>query len=316
MPRKLISKPKPPTITIGLDAEWQQVNATIRNDLLSYQAFVYNPDTGLTFSYIYKPKKNFRGRYPRLTLGEFLGLVLYRARKNHVIDDYPRSITLAGHFTRADLSMFEDFHPILKRKLAAVHGTYVTTSRRLPLRLALPDGERRVTLSVVDTLLAPPKSKLADIGDRLGLPKLDIMPGYAIEEMERFRTEQSDAFDAYAIRDAEIAARYVISVHDLYKRLGIKGRPPTTAAAGVAKFKTFFAGKDEWLEFTGQSPESSSKARKPLRTALMACVFAPRRLPRRHEHDLSCRLFASRARSFRRRSCWCVLHVARRNFMA
>ena len=58
--------------------------------------------------------------------------------------------------------------PSLKRKLAAVHGTYVTTNRRLPLRLALPDGERRVTLSVVDTmLLAPPKSSLAIIGEQL-----------------------------------------------------------------------------------------------------------------------------------------------------
>ena len=163
MPRKLISKPKPPTITIGLDTEYQFNAKTGLNDLLSYQAFVYNPDTGLTFSYIHKPKKNYRGKYPRLTLGEFLGLVLYEARKKRVIDDYPRSITLAGHFTRADLCMFADFHPSLKRKLAAVHGTYVTTNRRLPLRLVLPDGERRVTLSVVDTmLLAPPKSSLAD----------------------------------------------------------------------------------------------------------------------------------------------------------
>ena len=186
-------------------------------------------------------------------LGEFLGLVLYEARKNYVIDDYPRSITLACHFSRADLGMFADFHPSLKRKLAAVRGTYVTTHRRLPLRLVLPDGERRVSLSVVDTmLLAPPKSSLAIIGEQLALPKLEIMPGYSIEVMERYRTEQPEAFDAYAIRDAEIAARYAISIFDLFKQLGISGGKPTLGSAGVALFKLLFPNKEAWREFLGQ----------------------------------------------------------------
>jgi hypothetical protein len=274
MPRKLISKPKPPTITIGLDAEWQQFNETIRNDLLSYQAFVYNPDTRSAFSYIHKPKKNGRGKYPRLTLGEFLGLVLYEARKKGIIADYPNSITLAGHFIRADLSMFADFHTHLKRKLAAVHGTYVTTNRRLPLRLPLPDGERRVTLSVVDTmLLAPQKSSLAMIGDELGLPKLGIMSGYSIENMERYRTEQPEAFDAYALRDAEIAARYVISIFDLFKQLGISGGKPTLGSAGVAMFKRLFPNKEAWREFLGQDYRSDSKVWKPHPDAVLVCSF-------------------------------------------
>ena len=274
MPRKLISKPKPPTITIGLDAEWQQFNETIRNDLLSYQAFVYNPDTGSTFSYIHKPKKNGRGKYPRLKLGEFLGLALYEARKKGIIADYPNSITLAGHFIRADLSMFADFHTHLKRKLAAVHGTYVTTNRRLPLRLPLPDGERRVTLSVVDTmLLAPQKSSLAMIGDELGLPKLGIMSGYSIENMERYRTEQPEAFDAYALRDAEIAARYVISIFDLFKQLGISGGKPTLGSAGVAMFKRLFPNKKAWREFLGQDYRSDSKVWKPHPDAVLVCSF-------------------------------------------
>jgi DNA polymerase type B, organellar and viral len=276
MPRKLTSKPKPPTITIGLDAEWQFNAKTGLNDLLSYQAFVYNPDTGLTFPYIHKPKKNYRGRYPRLTLGEFLGLVIYEARKNHVIDDYPRSITVAGHFTRADLGMFADFHPILKRKLAAVHGTYVTTNRRLPLRLSLPDGERRVSLSVVDTmLLSPQKTSLSDIGAQLGLPKLEIMSDYSIEEMERYRIEQPEGFDAYAIRDAEIAARYVISIFDLFRQLGISGGKPTLGSAGVALFKLLFPNKEACREFLGQDYRSDGKVWKPHPDTIPVSSFSP-----------------------------------------
>jgi DNA polymerase type B, organellar and viral len=276
MPRKIAKKAKPSPLVIGIDDEYQFNAKTGLNDLLSCQAFVYNPGTGLTFSYIHKPKKNYRGRYPRPTLGEFLGLVLYAARKKRVIEDYPRSITLVGFFTRADLCMFDDFHTSLKRKLAAVRGTYVTTSRRLPLRLVLPDGERRVSLSVVDTrLLAPANSNLAMIGDQIGLPKFEIMEGYSIEEMERFRTEQPEAFDEYAIRDAEIAARYAISIFDLFRQLGISGGKPTLGSAGVALFKLLFPNKETWREFLGQDYKSESKTWRPHPDAILVSSFTP-----------------------------------------
>ena len=196
MPRKLVKKDKPAPLVIGIDTEYQERQRAQDkyNDLLSYQAFLYDQETGLSLPYIHKPKKNTRGKYPRLTLGELLGKVVYEAQEKCIISECPQSIILAGYFIRADLSMFADFHTGLKRKLAAVHGTYVTTKRRLPLHLILPDGVRRVTLAVVDTmLLAPPKSKLADIGDYLGLPKLEIVSGYSIEEMARFRAEQPEA---------------------------------------------------------------------------------------------------------------------------
>ena len=124
--------------------------------------------------------------------------------------------------------MFADFHTSLKRKIAAVQGTYVSTNRRLPLHLVLPDGTRRVTCTVVDSmLLAPPKSNLAAIGEYVGLPKSRSWTGYSIEEMERFREEQPEAFDEYALRDAEIAARYAVAIFNLFKELGISGiKPP------------------------------------------------------------------------------------------
>ena len=171
--------------------------------------------------------------------------------------------------------MFADFHTSLKRKLAAVHGTYVTTKRRLPLQLILPDGARRATLAVVDTMLiAPPKSKLADIGDYVGLPKIEIMDGYSIEEMERFREEQPEAFDEYAIRDAEIAARYAVSIFNLFAELGISGIKVTLGSAGVAMFKNLFADKKEWKSFLGHDPDSSGEVGRPLPTTALLSGFA------------------------------------------
>ena len=100
-----------------------------------------------------------------------------------------------------------------------------------------------------------------------GLPKLEIMPGYSIDDMARYRDEQPEAFDAYALRDAEIAALYASSIFDLLKSLGIPGSPPTLGAAGVAMFKRLFSKKEEWLAFLGQDTGPNSEKRRHWRPA-------------------------------------------------
>jgi hypothetical protein len=271
MPRK--RKPAPPKVLIGWDSEWQFNPKTKCNDVLSYQAHLINRDTGTEHSFIHYARLNWREKHVRLTLGEFLVRVLLSARKAGVIALYPQSIVLTGHFTRADLSMFSDFHSFLKRRLGAVHGTYVTTDRLLPINLPFPDGARRATVAVVDTmLLAPPKSSLAILGSHVDLPKLEIMSGYSIEDMARYREEQPEAFEAYGLRDAEIAARYASEISDLLKRLGISGRPPTLGAAGVALFKRLFPEKTDWLAFLGQDTGPNSNKRRQWKPA--SCVAA------------------------------------------
>jgi hypothetical protein len=261
-------KPAPPNVLIGFDCEWQYDSKTDRNSVLSYQAHLINRDTDFSYSFIRHVRPNYRGKHDRLTLAEFLVRVLFTALKAGVIASYPRLITLAGYFTRSDLCMFSDFHRFLKRRLAAVRGTYVTTDRLLPLNLPFPDGARRVTIAVVDTmLLAPEKSSLATLGSHIGRPKLEIMSGYSIEDMARYRDEQPEAFDAYALRDAEIAARYASSIFDLLNRLGIAGRAPTLGAAGVALFKLLFSKKADWLAFLGQDTGLNSEKRRQWKPA-------------------------------------------------
>jgi hypothetical protein len=172
--------------------------------------------------------------------------------------------------------MFSDFHRFLKRRLAAVHKTYVTTERLLPINLLFPDGGRRVIVGIVDTmLLAPPNSSLASLGSHIGLPKIEIMSGYSIEDMARYRQEQPAAFEAYALRDAEIAARYAGAIFDLLKSLGINGRVATLPAAGVALFKLLFPKKEHWLAFLGQDTGPNSEKRRQWKPAFHVAAFMP-----------------------------------------
>jgi hypothetical protein len=160
-----------PPLMVGFDTEWQLDLKADRNNVLSYQAHLINPETGWSHSFIRHVRPNYRGKYIRLSLVDFLVMVLLSALKAAVIGTFPRSIVLVGHFTRADLSMFAGFHTYLKRRLSAVRGTYATTERRLALTLPTPNGMRRVTVTIIDThLLAPEKSKLAALGDYIGLP--------------------------------------------------------------------------------------------------------------------------------------------------
>ncbi len=237
-------KSVPPKIVIGFDTEYQLDAKTNRNNVLSHQAFLINCDTGREY-HVIKHVRPYRGKYVRLSLDEFLVMVFLGALKAGAIATYPRSITLAAHFARADLSMFADFHSRLKRKFSPIRGTYASTVRRLSIKLSTPTGFRRLTIALVDTtLVAPDKSKLEKLGEYVGLDKLEIPLPYSIENMERYRDEQLEAFEGYALRDAEIAARYVVITQQMLEpHVGVRSFP-TLGAAGVAMFRRSLSKKD------------------------------------------------------------------------
>ena len=224
-------------------------------------------------------------------------------------------ITLACHFARADLCMFADYHSFLKRRLAAVRGTMVTTTRFLTLDLPFPDGKRRVTVSVIDTtLLAPPSSPLADLGAHIGLPKLEIMPGYSIAEMARYRDEQPEAFNAYALQDAEIAARYASQISNLFQELGIPGRAPTLGLCRGCVVQAPLA-EEGLARVPGSGHGIEQRKAPPLETCLLrrgAHAVHRRMLSRRHEHDFPRRLFAEWTSGVGYRSCRGLHDRARR----
>ena len=198
-----------------------------------------------------------------MSLAEFLVRVVCDAMKARILAIEPKRITMVGHFTCADLSMFSDFHTGLKTRVSAIRKTYVTPGQLMALDLPYVNGLRRTTVAVIDTgLLAPEKTKLAELGDLIGVPKLEIPAPYSITNMKRFLAEQPEAFKDYAIRDAEIAVRYALYVYGFFKSLGITSRVATIASAGAAMFRNQIPVKQCRLQFLGQDAGPRSEKRK------------------------------------------------------
>jgi hypothetical protein len=155
-------------------------------------------------------------------------------------------VLMVAHYSRAEISAFRDFEK-LKRQFDAVRGAFVTLQHResLMIDLRLPDG-RQVTAKVqlLDSfLLSPDNTKLANIGDVLGIPKLSIptvvdeadrvVPG--IERMDLVKARHPDAFKKYAEQDAVISAEWILQVARLCDEWGLKHIPPTISSMGVSK---------------------------------------------------------------------------------
>ncbi|MGL5224281.1 MAG: hypothetical protein ACRC8Q_02930, partial [Aeromonas sp.] len=118
-----------------------------------------------------------------------------------------------------------------------------------PAPIVLRDRNRREQQSIiefVDTLfLAPNKSPLSALGIMLGLPKVEIPDGYSIERMDELLAGNREAFEQYALRDAEIAARYALKVRDfLGGQFGLQKLPRSLGAVSVSVFRRLLKDAD------------------------------------------------------------------------
>ncbi len=127
----------------------------------------------------------------------------------------PKSIYLLGHFIRADFPAFSDFKDNA-RLTSNVRSTFVSIDSAIPVRFGEEDNPiAEFNVIVRDTiLLAPSNAKsLADIGDLLGFPKIQLgqtpkEEREIKENMARFRKERWSEFREYAIRDAQVCVRF------------------------------------------------------------------------------------------------------------
>lgn len=110
----------------------------------------------------------------------------------------------------------------------------VPPSTRETLILASGAGRVRIGVRFIDTMAyVPPGTSLRAVGSMIGLEKLDIDPPHSIERMAEFLRADKPAFEAYAMRDAEIAVRYFMQIQAFARdRLGIERLPAT--ASGLA----------------------------------------------------------------------------------
>jgi hypothetical protein len=211
-----------PTLIVGFDSEYER-SGQDRNDVLCLSFAVLDLQTGAMESGVLHVTDG-SDRRSRPTLAASLARVVSAAWKVGIISGAPDRILLAAHWSRADLPAFRGF-PKLKLRFDSPRKTYATTTKPTMMTLPLPSGPRRVSVTLVDTMLLAPagQQSLKALGAMLGMPKLELPPG-AIERMRDFRDEAPELFSRYAERDAEIAARYTHEVWRFFDGIGAAGQ--------------------------------------------------------------------------------------------
>ncbi|MEH6727830.1 MAG: DNA polymerase [Hyphomicrobiales bacterium] len=216
------------------------------NRVLSYQLWFLDTETGCSGGLVI-PIQNGHKKSGRMTLASLLTTGIEYAKRNDIIKGIPDKVILTAHFWRADLPALRDF-PKLKRKLDTVRNTYVSAKQPFVQKIRVNGRPHKLSITMVDTmLLAPAKfQSLANLGELLGVEKI-VLPEGMIETMDVLQTEDPELFDRYALRDAEISAKWVQKIMTFFdKELGIDTNnfPITLGSAAV---KTFTAGleKDE-----------------------------------------------------------------------
>ncbi|EMV06662.1 hypothetical protein [Escherichia coli] len=239
------------TLHIGFDTEYVFNPETRQNDILSYQSYVVLPDNTGISNILYPPDSQKKSR---LSFKEFLCQTITPLLETGVITKWPGIINIYAHFIRADIASFANFWSDYKILLKGIRGTVSSFKNRYGIDFD-EQQERRVkteqimfdkrtspprcsNVAFIDTLLIPPGGMgLAECGELLGLPKLTIPAPYSITNMREYLLGDRAGFEAYALRDAEIAVRYALQVRNFCAReLMIDRVPATIGAMAVSRF--------------------------------------------------------------------------------
>jgi hypothetical protein len=218
---------------IGIDAEWQRTEFGVENTVLSYQWFGLDGDR--EWSGIFYPESSDPEVNRRLTIGQWLSKALQEGFKGKT---WPKTVVLASHYTPAEMSVVKDFDK-LKHRVDLIQGSSYASVKQ-PFKSNCYDTSRNkhmVTVHLLDSmLLAPSDGKsLAVLGMLLGFHKLELPDGYSKGEMKRLLDEQPDVFEEYALRDAEITARYIRRVEEQCGDLGLNDYRPVTVGGLATK---------------------------------------------------------------------------------
>lgn len=216
-----------PRVFIGFDAEWVFARKG-RNRLLSVQFYLVGPAGECLTKVIHVTGGHAIEERP--TLSQAIYDLLEDAFDEGSFEEWPVEVVLCGFFTRADITVFADFRH-LRAQLHGVGGTLVTIGDAAKVELPMPAQRRQqlktryqavvggafdpklLSIRLVDaSRLAPPGKSLATLGKWLGIPKLELPEGYTKSDMARFQRSERDKFEAYGLRDAQIAVMYVLWV--------------------------------------------------------------------------------------------------------
>lgn len=238
-------------IYMGFDTEYQYNEVKGYNEILSYQVVAQSPKGQC--SIVVYPKSG--AKHHRWVFDKLVAHTLEEMFERGLISAVPEQIIVFGHFLRADLTTFSDFWKNQKTTLRGIRRTVASAMQdygvdvqtlgkrkagKDPQVIESPSGEKfRTKVRFVDTLaLSPNGSGLSVIGKLIGLQKLELPDGYAKDQMRKFLDEQPEQFEAYALRDAEIALAYGLRMFKFSTvELGLSKCPTTLGAIGVSVFQ-------------------------------------------------------------------------------
>jgi len=138
------------------------------------------------------------------------------------------NVYLLGHYLVADLAVLSDFSNF-KTEMDLLYKSFSTLAKPYNVKLGT---NHHMHVYFRDTgMVSPAGSSLAAIGNLYDFNKIDLPKG-AIERMDLLQKSNKELFDAYAIRDAEIALIHGLSVEYFNaKHVDTRVEIPTTVAS-------------------------------------------------------------------------------------
>ncbi len=132
------------------------------------------------------------------------------------------NMTLVAHSQQADITTFKGSKRVLQILCSAAGGLFTGRSAwnvHIKRRRIVPDASTsqlyQLRVAVRDTMnFSAAGTSLAVLGDAVGLPKLDMSED-DYRDMAQVRDAEFERFAAYAIRDVEVAHRYLASAFGL-----------------------------------------------------------------------------------------------------
>jgi hypothetical protein len=234
---------------ISFDTEYVFAKSDKYNHVLSYQfVTLHNGKVSKLVLYPDSTKKS-----GRLSMDYCFARVIEKAIEDEVLERWPTDIIVTAHFMKADIFNFNQAFDQIKTHIKGIRKTVASLGDAYELDLSnvltrridkepieVKDKHRNyhtLHMSFFDTmLLAPAGKSLADVGDLVGLPKLEIPAPYSIERMDEYLAGDKAGFEAYGLRDSLVSARHFEMTANLCKELGLKSVPYTIGGMAVKAF--------------------------------------------------------------------------------
>lgn len=176
--------------------------------------------------------------------------------------DYPKdsnkrppsmNVIFSAHFSIADITAFRESDRILKNYINNLNFTKYPVIINRGYKNFMDSRDKncgyKMSLSVYDTQnLADGKSKLLDLGELIGLNKIELEDG-DIKHMDQLLYKDTNLYIDYAIRDADIALCYYYSLFGTKKGSPTLPSVASKVAQNIIMEENGWVGKDRVEQF-------------------------------------------------------------------